>query len=302
VTPLVTPRWRRLAPGQRSRVRILDTVSGQSQTLVESAELVLEAPDWSPDGGFLLVNSAGRLLRLSSERPGALAPVPTGPVTDVNNDHVISPDGAHVFVSSEGSGRLYRFPSAGGVPKAIVDDLGDDHARFVLGISPDGLELYVTANRVTDGRWGIDNVFAIPAGGGTARQLTAEGRRTVGADTDGHWLYVNSERGAARPGHSRLFRFPRGGGPWQQLTDTDAVDWFGKVSPDGSTLAFVRYPPGTVGHEVDRLVSIWTAAADGSGARERVRLRGGQGTMNVNSWAPDGRRLAYIDYPYDSES
>lgn len=30
-----------------------------------------------------------------------------------------------------------------------------------------------------------------------------------------------------------------------------------------------------------------------------VRLFGGQGTINVNSWAPDSRRFGYVAYPVD---
>lgn len=28
-----------------------------------------------------------------------------------------------------------------------------------------------------------------------------------------------------------------------------------------------------------------------------VELDGGQGTINVNSWSPDGTRFAFVDYP-----
>jgi hypothetical protein len=30
---------------------------------------------------------------------------------------------------------------------------------------------------------------------------------------------------------------------------------------------------------------------------QSYRLFGGQGTINVNSWSPDGRRFAYVAYP-----
>ena len=29
-----------------------------------------------------------------------------------------------------------------------------------------------------------------------------------------------------------------------------------------------------------------------------AKLFGGQGTMNVNSWSPDGRKLAFVSYQY----
>ena len=36
---------------------------------------------------------------------------------------------------------------------------------------------------------------------------------------------------------------------------------------------------------------------DGGGQRDIVAFLGGQGTINVNSWAPDSRRFAYVAYP-----
>ena len=38
--------------------------------------------------------------------------------------------------------------------------------------------------------------------------------------------------------------------------------------------------------------------ADGSNTRTLVRLFGGQGTLNVNSWSPDGTKLAFVSYGY----
>ena len=36
---------------------------------------------------------------------------------------------------------------------------------------------------------------------------------------------------------------------------------------------------------------------DWASARTVQRLFGGQGTLNVNSWAPDGDRFAFVSYP-----
>ena len=37
--------------------------------------------------------------------------------------------------------------------------------------------------------------------------------------------------------------------------------------------------------------------ADGSWHKEIIAFFGGQGTINVNSWAPDSKRFAYVAYP-----
>jgi hypothetical protein len=36
---------------------------------------------------------------------------------------------------------------------------------------------------------------------------------------------------------------------------------------------------------------------DGSEQADIIAFNGGQGTINVNSWAPDSQRFAYVDYP-----
>jgi Tol biopolymer transport system component len=36
---------------------------------------------------------------------------------------------------------------------------------------------------------------------------------------------------------------------------------------------------------------------DGGEPTDVVDLFGGQGTMNVGSWSPDGTRFAYVEYP-----
>ena len=58
------------------------------------------------------------------------------------------------------------------------------------------------------------------------------------------------------------------------------------------------FPAGTLGHPADKDVSLLVVdVADWSAARERIGLPGGQGTINVNSWAPDSRRFASVSYP-----
>jgi Tol biopolymer transport system component len=41
------------------------------------------------------------------------------------------------------------------------------------------------------------------------------------------------------------------------------------------------------------------AVEDWDAPLQRIALHGGQGTINVPSWSPDGTAFAYVDYPVD---
>jgi TolB protein len=84
------------------------------------------------------------------------------------------------------------------------------------------------------------------------------------------------------------------------LTDDERVNWFPHPSPDGRHLLFISFPPGTEGHPADREVILRLMDADGGVPRDLLAFFGGQGSLNVNSWAPDSRHFAYVDYPVDA--
>ena len=90
---------RTLDPGQRSAVWVADAGSGASRLLLETGEILLEAPNWGHDGALYL-NGAGRLWRLPLDG-GRLTEVPVTGVPDLNNDHVLAPDGEHVSSTCE---------------------------------------------------------------------------------------------------------------------------------------------------------------------------------------------------------
>ena len=83
----------------------------------------------------------------------------------------------------------------------------------------------------------------------------------------------------------------------EQLTFDERVNWFPHVAPDGQAVVYISYPPGTTGHPANKDVTLRLMNPDGSGQRDLVTFFGGQGTINVNSWAPDSRRFAYVAYP-----
>ncbi|MGO1284802.1 MAG: TolB family protein [Brachybacterium sp.] len=287
---------RTLAAGQRCRVRVLDVDTGEDRVVHESDQVLYEAPNWTADGRWLIINGDGHLFRLAVSG-GEPQRIELGDLPALNNDHVLSPDGHHIYLSAD-DGHIHRAPLTGGPATRITHD--EDRLHFLHGVSPDGATLaYVGVERLADGTWLPPNVFVLPSRGGPATQLTDDEHPDDGAEysPDGRWIYFNSERGSTRPGHAQLFRMRPDGTGIEQLTADERVNWFPHLSPDGARLAYVSFPPGTQGHPADREVILRLAAAEGTGLRDLVHLRGGQGTMNVNSWAPDSRSLAYVDYP-----
>ena len=288
--------WRRLEPGQTCQVRVFDVEAGTSTLVWETAEALLEAPNWTPDGQWLVVNSDGLLYALAAD--GSTAhPIDTGAVRDANNDHVLSPDGSLVYISSQ-DGHLYEAPLSGGEARRVTDDADGLRARYLHGISPDGATLAHIGARDEDGTTTYE-VYTCAVADGATERLTRTGRHHDGAEfsPDGQWIYVNSERASTRPGHAQLFRMRPDGSEVTQLTHDERVNWFPHPSPDGARLLHLSYAPGVQGHPANEPVQLRLSDAEGGGVRTLVELFGGQGTVNVNSWAPDSRRFAYVAYP-----
>jgi Tol biopolymer transport system component len=143
------------------------------------------------------------------------------------------------------------------------------------------------------------NIFTIPAAGGPDTRLSDVDYPNDGPEysPDGQWIYFSGERAAKIPGQAQCFRMRPDGTGIEQLTFDDRVNWFPHVSPDGKWLVYISYPWGTTGHPADRDVILRVLTADGKDERDVAAFFGGQGTINVNSWAPDSRRFAYVAYP-----
>lgn len=289
-------RGRALAPGQVSRLTVVDVETGV-QTVIFEVDEVIEAPNWTPDGGTLIFNAGGELWRIDHAGRTAPEKIDTGRLRDLNNDHVLSPDGVTIHVSSD-DGHLYRLPATGGDPVRVSNAHDTPFHYYLHGVSPDGATLaYVAVEGKGEGR--RINMFTIAAAGGPDRRLSDISKPNDGPEfsPDGAWIYFNSERASDRPGHAQIFRMRPDGTGIEQLTFDDRVNWFPHLSPDGRLMIYLSYPPGTLGHPADREVILRLMHPDGGAPRDLATLPGGQGTINVNSWAPDSRRLAFVSYP-----
>ncbi|SCD37669.1 WD40-like Beta Propeller Repeat [Streptomyces sp. DvalAA-14] len=301
---------RPLAPGQRARLLVGDIDGGAPRLVHQTTGSALEAPNWTPDGRWLVFNQDGLLLRIAADAtyqgPGA-GPAPevidTGGITDANNDHVISPDGRTLYLSA-GDGHIHAVPLAGGPARRVTNEPRPGPFRhFLHGVSPDGRTLaYVGVEPYGGDEWGYRNIFTLPAAGGPDTRLTDSPAPADGPEftPDGEWIYFNSEHGATVPGHAQIFRMRPDGSGLTRLTSDERVNWFPHLSPDGRHVLYISFPPGTEGHPADREVVLRLMDPLGAARRDVLAFTGGQGSLNVNSWAPDSRRFAYVDYPADA--
>jgi Tol biopolymer transport system component len=280
---------------------VVYNVQTKSTRLIYQTEGVTEAPNWSPDGKYLLINTNGNLykLPLNGSTAGTPQKIDLGTLTKCNNDKSISPDGKLIAFSSSGRAKgsqVYTVPSEGGEPKLMVPET----PSYFHGFSPDGKWLAVVAQRS-----GNFDLFRLAVNGGPQQQLTTNTGYDDGPDysPDGKWIYFNSNRS----GSWRIWRMPAdGAGPGdkyaQQVTNSEYEDWFPHCSPNGKWLVFISFPKGTETHNgrmpgvMLRMIPIPGKKIRNAPIRTLETFFGGQGTINVNSWSPDSTQFAYVTY------
>ena len=287
---------RRLQLGQRAEVWIAEVTDRSTELAYATDTLLLEAPNWAPDGRGLLLNGDGLLWRLDLEPEVELMQVPIDDLPPINNDHVLDAERGLIYLSAN-DGHIYVAPIEGGTAKRVTHDSSRYH--FLHGVSPDGKTLAFVELPRTDvsapGRLAL-----ISSAGGETHYPEAGSSHLDGPEysPDGSWLYFNSEEFASRPGHAQLARLPAEGGRMERLLESETVDWFPHLSPDGQLASYISFPPGTLGHPPDLDVEVrLVRTADWRDILWRFPLFGGQGTINVNSWSPDSRRFAFVAYP-----
>ncbi len=313
---------------------ILDVDSGEV-TELQRFDTIIEAPNWSPDGSFLYYNADGLIYRyeLSSK---AITQVNTGPCTNCNNDHVLSSDGRKIAVSHmniEGgfSSYIYRISLAAedmgnreGMgnredmesrenrevreykeykekekeeeeeKKSTWKQITPNSPSFLHGWSSDG-EMVYCAFRGSESQ--TVDIYAISEEGGEERRLTDGIGYNDGPEysPDGKQIWFNSTRN----GLMQIYRMDRNGGNLVQVTHTGQNEWFPHISPDGKRVVYLTFQKGDLDpsqHVANLYVSLSMMDYDGSNSRKLLEFFGGQGTINVNSWAPDSRRLAFVRY------
>ena len=286
---------RTLDAGQRCAVWLASVEDQESHLVLETRDVLLEAPNWSLDESALYANGAGKLWRIPLDGEPMME-VPLSAVPDLNNDHVLAPDGKHVYLSAY-DWNIYRAPLDGGAAERITTTPPvDGLMHFLHGVSPDGSRLAFVGVEPENRNSAKANIFTVANDGTDYQQLTFGSAPADGCEysPDGDWIYFNTE---AFDGHAQIARIRPDGIDLQQLTFDDNVNWFPHLAPTGPYACYLAFPPGTAGHPPDVWVDLMLVE-DGRWAQAHplARVYGGQGTINVNSWSPDGRRFAYVSH------
>jgi TolB protein len=276
-----------------SFLEIIDIETGEREIVYQDSSH-FEAPNWSPDGRTLYFNSGGYIYSIPAEG-GTPERLDTGFANRNNNDHVLSPGGTHMAISHQsaddgGASIIYIVNINGGEPMRVTDK----GPSYLHGWSPDGYELAYFASR--NGQY---DIYVIPVKGGPEVQLTNTKSHEDGPDYSpcGKYIWFNSDRS----GIMQLWRMERDGSNPVQMTFDEYNDWFPHPSPDGKHIALLSYDAGVEGHPANKTVWLRLMPAEGGEPEILTRLFGGQGTINVPSWAPDSRRFAFVSYKLTGE-
>ncbi|PKN98888.1 MAG: transporter [Chloroflexi bacterium HGW-Chloroflexi-4] len=278
---------------QRDSFSILETAdvfTGERKVLKEF-DFVVEAPNWTRDGRNLVFNSKGRIFtyQLAS---GVVTEIESGFAVDCNNDHVLSPDNKEIALSHHSHGdaqsRIYILPLAGGEPRLVTEK----GPSYLHGWSPDGKTLAYCAER-----GGQYDIYTISVNGGLERQLTDLPGLDDGPEYSptGEHIWFNS----TRTGLMQVWRMRTDGSNPEHMVQEEANDWFPHVSPDGKWVVYIAYAKGDVDpgdHPANKNVELRLIPAEGGESKTIAKLFGGQGTINVNSWSPDNRTIAFVSY------
>jgi len=261
-----------------------------------TAPTLFEDPNWTPDGKALIFDHAGTLQRfvldngiypIDSTVPRSTSStlILTAPETNINGDHGISPDGSLIAIGNQdldGQSRIYVVPTVGGAPRRVTPN----GPAYFHGWSPDGKTISYT------GQHGDDfEAYTIPVAGGPTT-LLAPKSDVAEFSPDGQWIFFQSDR----TGHMQIWRMHPDGSAQEQLLVSDTTDWFPHISPDGKMIAFLAYKPGTQDHPANQDVEICVLSLSDRKVRTLAKLLGGRGTMNVPSWSPDSKMLAFTSY------
>lgn len=277
-----------------SHLEIMDIETGHRKIL-HSAPNSLQAPNWTPDNKFLIFNSVSptdNLLYKYDLQSGQISKLNTGFANRNNNDHVLSFDGKMLAIShhvgEKRTSTIYTLPVAGSDNPTKITDEANGHS-YLHGWSPDNKKLIFTGQR--NNEW---NIISIDIASKKETALTENSTLDDGPEytPDGKYIYFNS----VRTGTMQLWRMKPDGSDEEQVTFDEYNNWFPHISPDGKWILYVAYPKDIdpTSHPFYKKIYLRLMPASGGVARTIGYVFGGQGTINVPSWSPDSKKIAFV--------
>lgn len=284
-------------PGEQGwigcRMETMNVFDGKRKVIAEKNGK-FEAPNWMPDGKRLLFNMDGFIYTMPAEG-GEMVKINTGTANHNNNDHVISFDGKMLGISSHrdglpgGGSTVYVLPIEGGEPQMVTKDT----PSYLHGWAPNNKEVVYVAQRNGSSTY---NIYKNTLKGNKEVALTSnkEGEHVDGCEysPDGKYIYYNG----SQSGTMQLWRMKPDGSEKEQLTFDEYNNWFPHISPDGKWIAFISFLPDIEfnSHPSYKHVMLRLMPATGGAPKVIAYLYGGQGTINVPSWSPDSKSIAFV--------
>ena len=225
--------------------------------------------------------------------------IDTGSADHLNNDHGISPNGTELAISDNSEQTksangttghdsvIYVLPISGGTPRRVTKNA----PSYWHGWSPDGKTLALVGQR--EGKF---DIYTIAVSGGDETRLTTAGGLNDGPEysPDGQYIYFNSER----TGQMQIWRMRSDGTEQTQVFSDEFNDWFPHISPDGQWMVFLTYGKDVSGHPQNKDVLLRLMSLKDKKITDLAKLFGGQGTINVPSWSPDSKSLAFVSFQF----
>ena len=275
------------------RLETINVFDGKRKIIYEKPGR-FEAPNWMTDGSRLLFNMDGSLYKIPVNG-GEIEKLNTGFANRINNDHGISFNGKLLAISHSregmpgGGSTVYVLPLKGGDPFLITENT----PSYWHGWAPNNKEVVYVAQR--DGKK-VYNIYrnSIKGGKEVALTNTGPGEHVDGCEysPDGKYIYYNGSHN----GNMQIWRMKPDGSGREQLTFDKYNNWFPHISPDGKWIVLISFPPeiDKNSHPSYKRVMLRIMPASGGELKVIAYLYGGQGTINVPSWSPDSRQIAFV--------